>query len=243
MLYRENYRQRVLIGLGFLCLLLLMGCKKLKTKDPIVYNIFAHIPYDNTPVPGVAYRIVEYKSKNGTLGEEEATGWEISGVTGSDGRASGSFLGKLKTNYSYKIFFDYLGVVLPSGINEVEIMGPKYDQLTRSNPLDNDYEIRVLPYIPIQLNFKSTACVDQNDVFRYKSYNQDELPNHMFTDSTPWLEGEQLNGCVNFEGNYLTRLCGHYIFKWEAIRGGNLTTGIDTFLVGPGISNQINVLW
>jgi hypothetical protein len=155
------------------------GCKKLKTKDPIVYTITAVMPHDGSPVPGVKYRIVEYKYKTKfgkVFGEPTPTGWELTGVTDNLGKASGSFKGVLKTNYSYTIYFDYSGMVLPAGITDYVVKGPEYDILSRSAPEDNKYIMRVLPYASMHFKIENINCFDENDKMRFKARNIDENP-------------------------------------------------------------------
>jgi hypothetical protein len=68
---------------------------------------------------------VEYKEKKnaGQLWPgEDPTGWEINGVTDSQGKASGSFMGVLKTNYNDYIFFDYTSMQLPAGFTDYSII-------------------------------------------------------------------------------------------------------------------------
>lgn len=245
MVFAQDNRPVIRIAILLLIVVCLAGCKKLNTKDPIVYDITAVMPHNDTPVPGVKYRIVEYKYKTRfgkPFGDQIPTGWELTGVTDSQGKASGSFKGVLKTNYDYFIYFDYGSIVLPQGISEVEVMGPQYDQLNRSSPGDNSYAVRVLPYMMTKFNFTNLSCHDIQDIFRYKKLNLDEYP-YQDIDNNAWLEGAELNGCVNIQGDYLSRLAGHYAIKWEAIRGGVQTTGCDTFYVAPGGNDQIDIEW
>jgi len=237
--------RRIIAGAGMLALLLFTGCNKLKTKDHMIFSIAAVMPHDGTPVAGVRYRIVEYKYKakfGKMLGEPSPTGWELHGLTDNYGKASGNFKGVIKINYEYRIYFDYTNMVLPAEISDYIIKGPEYDILRRSAPQDNFYTIGIIPYMPVQFKFMNAACVDHNDIFRYKSKNIEDKPYSNF-DAYPWLEGPTLNGCVNLEGDYLNRLAGHYVFKWEAIRGDVLSEGMDTFYVSPGGNAIVNMEW
>ena len=231
--------------LFLLCLsMVLFSCKKEDKKNPISFTIKSTIPYDGTPIPGVKYTVREYKGGlDGIFSEPNYTDWEITGVTDASGLAQVNFKPKKNTKYQYEIVFDYSGIQLPAGINDVQLVNaPSYDYIPKDG-YQKEYDIRVLPYLDVTINFKNMNCIDNNDVFRYRQFNKDEKPYYSFQQITNWLEGPELNGCVNLNGSPYSRLAGHYLFQWEAIRGGVLTTGIDTFFVAPGVNNQINMFW
>lgn len=243
MVFRKNNCQRIIVGTGLLALFLMTSCKKLKTKDPIVFSVSAFVPYSSTPVPGVTFTIREFKKKGGFAGvggyKEEPTGWELKGVTGSDGKAKGSFLGVLKSNYSYKINFDYSNLALPMGYTDYIIQGPQYDQLSRSNPNENNYEIRILAYTSMHFKIENVNCFGSSDQMRYKVYNCDETPNQDFQ-YMPW--SNNFNGCgIMCEATSNHVLAGHQLFKLEIIRNNDTTTYVDTFLLKPGLLNNVFV--
>lgn len=93
----------------------------------------------------------------------------------------------------------------------------------------------------VSFHFKNLNCFDSNDQFKYKFLNIDDSGSLNW--NSPWLEGPQLNGCVDLAGNYVARNGGRYVFLWEATRGGVFETGIDTFLVSPEVSNTVNMFW
>jgi len=244
MVFAKTHR-RIIVGASMIALLLFTGCNKLNTKDHMIFGITAVMPHDGTPVAGVGYRIVEYKYKSRfgkMLGEPSPTGWELHGLTDSYGKASGNFKGVIKVNYEYRIYFDYTNMVLPAGISEYTVDGPEYALLQRSFPEANSYDVSIIPYMMTKFNFVNANCHDSGDIFRYKKLNIDESPHDDINNST-WLEGPTLNGCVNLEGDYLNRLAGHYVFKWEAIRGNVLSEGIDTFYLSPGGNAIVNMEW
>jgi len=232
---------RILVVFGMLFLVL--SCKKLDKKHPIEFTIQAHIPYSGEPISGVKYTITEYRAKKwGKIGEIEYTDFKLEGVTNTNGIAEISFFPKKNKDYMYRIDFDYSNIQFQSYSGSYSLINaPGYDLITRNN--QRDYEIRALPLMQIQWNFKNLSCFDVNDTFKYKQYNLDELPNYNFNNGDPWQEGPILNGCVDLTGDYLQRLAGRYVFKWEAVRGGILTTGADTFFVSPGGTNNINMYW
>ncbi|WP_343747081.1 hypothetical protein [Fluviicola sp.] len=205
------------------------SCKKLDKDHPIEFAIKAHIPYSDEPISGVKYTIREYKSKNGKLGEIEYTDFVLEGMTDANGSASIAFAPRKNKNYHYDLSFDYSSLQFVNYTGSYSLIkAPTYVHLVRNN--QQDYEIRALPLMQMRWNFKNQSCFDGNDTFRYKVCNLDETPNYNFNSGDPWIEGIVLNGCVDLSGDYLQRLSGHYIFKWEAVRGGATTTGIDTFL-------------
>lgn len=231
--------------LFFHCLLLLsvFSCKKLDKKNPIEFTIKAHVPYSGDPISGVKYTIVEYRAKKGgKLGEIEYTDFKLEGHTNANGLAVVYFFPKKNLDYMYRIYFDYSNIQFSGSSESYSLINaPSYDLIDRNN--QRDYEIRVLPLMQIRWNFKNLSCFDSNDTFRYKQYNLDELPNYNFNNGDPWNEGAILNGCVDLPGDYVQRLSGRYVFKWEATRGGVLTTGIDTFFVFPGGADNVNMYW
>ena len=222
---------------------LMMSCKKLDKKHPIEFNITAHIPYSGEPISNVKYTIKEYRSKKGLgIGEIEYTDFELEGVTNTNGIAEISFFPKKNKDYMYRIDFDYSNIQFASYSGNYSLINaPSYDLITRNN--QEDYEIRAIPLMQMIWKFKNLSCFDSNDTFKYKSFNLDELPNYNFNNGDPWIEGSSLNGCVDLTGDYLQRLAGRYVFKWEATRGGVLTTGVDTFFVSPGGMDYINMYW
>nr|WP_294861678.1 hypothetical protein [uncultured Fluviicola sp.] len=232
-------RLLLFVLLGFL----LFSCKKLDKKHPIEFTIKAHIPYSDEPIAGVKYTIKEYRSKKGgKLGEIEYTDFELEGSTDANGDARISFAPKKNLDYMYRIDFDYSNIQFANYSGSYSLINaPSYDLINRND--QRDYEIRALPLIQIQWNFKNLSCFDANDTFKYKSFNLDELPNYNFNNGDPWIEGSSLNDCVDLTGDYLQRLSGHYVFKWEATRGGLITTGIDTFFVSPGGIDYVNMYW
>lgn len=240
MCYKKSIGRAVII---FGVLISVFSCKKLDKKNPIEFTIKAHIPYSGEPISGVKYTIKEYRSKKGgKIGEIEYTDFELEGVTNANGMAEISFFPKKNLDYMYRIYFDYSNIQFANYSGSYSLINaPSYDLMTRND--QRDYEIRALPLMQMRWNFKNLSCFDANDTFKYKQYNLDELPNYSFNNGDPWMEGPTLNGCVDLTGDYLQRLAGKYVFKWEAIRGGVLTTGIDTFFVSPEGIDNISMYW
>lgn len=238
----KKYSGGAIIILGVL--LSLLSCKKLDKKNPVEFTIQAHIPYSNEPISGVKYTIVEYHSKKFSkkLSDIEYTDFKLEGVTNADGWANISFFPKKRSDYQYIINFDYSNIQFQNYSGSYSLINaPSYDLITRKDP--RDYEIRALPLMQMRWNFKNLSCFDGNDTFKYKQYNLDENPNYNFDNGAPWIEGAILNGCVDSPGDYLQRLSGRYVFKWEATRGGITTTDIDTFFVSPGGMDYVNMYW
>jgi hypothetical protein len=226
--------------LALLVMLTFSGCKKLGTKDPIAFNITAVMPNTDTPIPGVKYRIVEYKYKKKfgkAIGEQVETGWTMEGFTGSDGKASGVFDGVFKSNYSYTIFFDYSNIILPAGIYDVSIIGPEYDILSRSSDTENSYRIKILPYTSMHFKIENLNCVNENDAMRYKVYNCDERP---FDDFQYIPYSHYFNGC-GFKGEITDDhvIGGHQVYQIEVTKNGVTTTYIDTFNLLPNVVNEV----
>ncbi len=231
--------------LSFTLLVSFYSCKRLDKKNPIQFTIQAHIPYSNEPIAGVKYTISEYRSKkfSKTLGDIEYTDFKLEGVTDAGGWAKIDFFPKKNLDYMYRIDFDYSNIQFVSYSGSYSLINaPSYDLITRQD-YQEDYEIRVLPLMQMRWNFKNLSCFDSDDTFKYKSFNLDEFPNYTFNNADPWQEGPTLNGCVDLTGDYLQRLAGRYVFKWEAVRGGVLSAGIDTFFVSPGGTDNINMYW
>lgn len=229
--------------LPFTLLLSFSSCKRLDKKNPVEFTIQAHIPYSGEPISGVKYTIKEYRpKKGGKMSEIEYTDFQLEGVTDASGWAYISFFRKKNARYQYMIYFDYSNIHFPNYSGSYSLINaPSYDLITGAD--QRDYEIRVLPLMQMCWNFKNLSCFDANDTFKYKSFNLDEFPNYTFNNADPWQEGPTLNGCVDLTGDYLQRLSGRYVFKWEAVRGGVLSTGIDTFFVSPGGTDNVNMYW
>ncbi|MFT5580774.1 MAG: hypothetical protein ACI9G9_000011 [Psychromonas sp.] len=242
---KESIDHRIRLDLFILFILvgITLSCKRIDKKNPITFKVEAHIPYNDEPIAKVKYVIREGKSnKSDYLGSLDYTDFIIEGETDVNGLVNISFFPKKNMKYSYDMTFDYEGIEFKNYVGSYSIINPpNYVILTRDS--QGDYKIRVLPNMPVQINFKNENCFDENDVFRYKTYNLDEAPNYLFSDNTPWLEGPALNGCVDKVGDYIDRKAGRHVFKWEATRNGVFETSIDTFLVSPGMNDRINVNW
>lgn len=228
--------RKIISALGLL--LLLSACKK----NIATVQISVTMAHTNTPIGGSMYRLVELKSKGIGGFDIEETGYGVSGIVGPDGKASFSL--KTKASNGYDMYFDHSTMNVPSGDYEI-VQGPTGFAGNINENGENVYEIRILPKMAVQFNFKNENCSGSTDTFRYKSFNIDEEPhlNQNQIDSRPWLEGSSLNGCVDFVGPFAIRLAGHYVFYWEASRNGILDTGIDTFYVSPDGNNVIEMFW
>ncbi len=226
-----------------MCVVVLFSCKK-EAKDPVYVSMRAVQAHSDTPVEGIKWTIQEFKGTGAIVSwNVEPTDFKLTGQTDANGISIIELHPKKDKDYSYSISFDYTTMKVPSGDYSI-VFGPTtFANLVRESP--NHYEIRILPKMDVQFNFKNENCFDSNDTFRYKSFNIDEQPNlnQNQINSTPWLEGTSLNGCVDFVGPFATRLAGHYVFYWEATRNGILETGIDTFYVSPGVNDLIEMHW
>ncbi|MDX2359787.1 MAG: hypothetical protein QNK23_03195 [Crocinitomicaceae bacterium] len=222
-------------------LLLLMACSK-EAKDPIYVNINAIIAYDGTPISGICWNIVETKSEGLIGGNINATGWELGGTTDGSGISVVEFYPKKDLDYQYDIYFDYSNMIVPVGDYEI-VNGPTtFAHVNHSS--ENIYNIRLLPYMDIDLHFLNQNCFDINDTFKFKSFNFDE---HLYfsqnqINGLPWVESNMFNGCLDLTWN-TNSLAGRHVYVWEAIRNGITEQGIDTFYVAPGANNLIELFW
>lgn len=224
----------------FFCIGLLFSCKK-EAKDPIGAKIYAVMAHNGQPVSGIKWKVVEFESK-GFSGDIESTGWEKDGQTDDAGISIIEFYPKKNLNYQYDIYFDYSSMNVPGGDYSV-VLGPSdFAHVTHQGP--NDYDIRILPKMDVQIHYKNINCFDSNDSFKHKSINLDE---------NPYITVQDINN-LNLVANNLNQGCtdrwgggywhaGHYIYRWEATRGGITTSGIDTFYVAPGENNLIEMFW
>jgi hypothetical protein len=239
MLHKTPNR-RINILFCSLIAVLFLSCHKSNNKEPIIFNIVATIPYDGTPIPGIKYKIVEYKNKSSifsTAIKTEATGWEMTGETNAQGMASGSFDGVFKSNYNYSIYFDYSSMKLPLSLSDVSIIGPTFDKLNRSAPIDNVYNFRVLPYTTVKRKFTNTNCFDGNDKMRFKKIYMDESTQQSFDYEN---FGNYYVGCgiVGGTDTPFKTLCGRLVRQIEITKNNVTTTYIDTALFLPNVVNE-----
>jgi hypothetical protein len=173
---------------------------------------------------------------------DEPTGWQLEGITDANGYVKVNFTKKKKetSKYYYYAFFDYSSVVCP--YPNYALINSPYFIVLNANETSSIY-LKVLPYMNAQFKFLNTNCIDENDQFKYQFSNIDETPYGNFLPNYPWFEGSELNGCVDITGDSSSRLSGHYVFNWEAIRGGVLSSGKDTFLITPYGDNIIDMEW
>lgn len=224
--------------LTLLMLFLVFACEKQQMRYYSL-RVKCYIPYNNTPIKGLKYTIKEYEFKKPLFGfgETKATGWELYGTSGNDGIAETKFSRKW-FNKSYSAVYDFSQVQCPYPECEIVAANPS----TQLGAGDPEYiEFKVLPVMFVNFHFKNENCVNSSDQFKYKFLNIDDYGS--LTWDFPWLEGPQLNGCVDLIGNSVKRNGGRYVFKWEATRGGIFESGIDTFLVSPEVTNTINMFW
>lgn len=213
--------------------ILFSGCRK-DRKNPIQFEINAYMPHTNEPVTGIKWKVSETKYQGWPNGHTY-TGWDIEGTTDASGQSKSEFIPYKNTDYTYIISFDYSEASVQGETN----LEPKESQILQRGY--NNIELRILPKMDIQFHYLNTSCYNSNDIFRYKSANIDDKPNHNFN-SQAWNEPSILEGCCdyNFTSN---RLAGRYVYIWEAVRNGITETGVDTFLVSPGINSTINMHW
>ncbi|MCC6699879.1 MAG: hypothetical protein IT221_00030 [Fluviicola sp.] len=234
--------------LGAFCIALslffFLGCKK---NDVLLFKVAVQceIPYDHTPIPGVKFKVVEYSSDGDQLfGPSEPTGFEMQGITGTNGRAVVAFTKRRKDtkNRCYQCFFDYSGVQSPYA-DYTLINTPQFIDVFANEP--KEIYLRLLPKMDVQINFKNLNCTGTNDSFKYKIVNINDNYTFSYEDfvNIPWLEGDILNGCVDIQGDITQRLSGKYIYIWQATRNGIVTNSCDTVLVAPNVNNQINIFW
>lgn len=220
--------------------ILFLSCHKSSNKEPIIFKIVATITYDGTPIPGIKYKIVEYKNKSSifsTAITTEATGWEMTGETNAQGMASGSFDGVFKSNYNYSIYFDYSSMKIPLSLSDVSVIGPTFDKLNRNAQIDNVYNIRVLPYTSVIAKYENINCFDEFDKMRFKSYNLDERGPCQNLDNTKY--SNYYLGCGITAGPYEFNhvLSGRIVRQIEVTRNNVTTTYIDTVTLLPNVIN------
>ncbi len=154
------------------CILVVFSCKK-EAKDPIYVTMNAILAHNNQPVSGIKWTITETKSK-GFSGKTEKTDWERNGQTDASGISNIEFYPKKNLDYQYDIYFDYSTMNVPSGDYSI-VLGPSdFAHVTHQGP--NNYDIRILPKMDVQVHYKNVNCYDGNDSFKHKSINLEENP-------------------------------------------------------------------
>ncbi len=208
--------------------LLLFSCKK-GGNDTYNIKISAILAHNNVPIEKIKWVIVESETNTPA----------IQGYTNSDGKSEIDFPAQKGVSYWMYIYYDEM--IVPPGNYKV-VQGP--DNLFGLIQDGNNIEIRILPYMDINVHYKNYNCFDNGDTFKYKNFNVDEYRN--FTqgqvETMPWGESSLLNGCSDFNTSGDV-LAGRHIYIWEATRNNITTTGVDTFYVEPGGNNLIEMFW
>jgi hypothetical protein len=203
-----------------------------------------HIPYDSSGIGGATYHVKEYKG-GGLLGpKKEYTDFEIKGVVDESGYAYVKFYPKKNTKYQYEITMNFDNLKVPFE-NYTVVNPPIFDLISREDfgQKTRDYNVKVLPIMNIIFHYENLNCVNSSDEFKFNLINLDERfnPNVDIDDLTLFSFPFSL-GCTNY--TYTSyRKAGRYLLKWEAEKGGLITSGVDTFFVAPGVNDEINIFW
>ncbi|MCC6700236.1 MAG: hypothetical protein IT221_01860 [Fluviicola sp.] len=227
--------------LGAFCIALslffFLGCKK---NDVLLFKVAVQceIPYDHTPIPGVKFKVVEYSSGGDQLfGPSEPTGFEMQGITGTNGRAVVAFTKRRKDtkNRYYQCFFDYSSVESPYP-DYTLINTPQFIDVFANDP--KEIYLKLLPKTSYHFKVENQTCFDENDRIRWRVYNYDSNPNSSFDDTSPW--GSYHLGCgviIDYTNSSITS--GHEVYQYEVTRNGQVNTFIDTFLILPNQENEV----
>ena len=167
----------------------------------------AILAHNNQPVSGVQWTIRESKSE-GLSWSTEPTGWEKTGQTDGAGISIIEFYPKKNLDYQYDIYFDYSSMNVPSGVYSI-VLGPSdFAHVTHQGP--NNYDIRILPKMDVQVHYKNVSCFDGTDSFKHKSINLEE---------NPYITVQDINN-LSLVANNLNQGC---VDRWG---GGNGSLGI-----------------
>jgi hypothetical protein len=162
----------------------------------------------------------------------------MTGETNAQGMASGSFDGVFKSNYNYSIYFDYSSMKLPLSLSDVSVIGPTFDKLNRSAPIDNMYNIRVLPYTNIVSKVENVNCFDENDKMRYKTLLIDQYSNQNLDYENFGFSFYTGCGIIASNNNPTKVLAGRVVRQFEVTRNNIISTYIDTLFLLPNVLNE-----
>ena len=223
--------------LGAFCIALslffFLGCKK---NDVLLFKVAVQceIPYDHTPIPGVKFKVVEYSSGGDQLfGPSEPTGFEMQGITGSNGRGQIAFTKRRKDtkNKYYQCFFDYSSVQSPYA-DYTLINTPQFIDVFANEP--KDIYLRLLPKMNLGTRIQNVNCSGPSDSMRIIVRNISEFQYDI--NSEQWSPYN--TGCyVNINGYFGN--AGQMIYKIQVKRNGVLSEILDTVLRAPGVNDSL----
>ena len=210
--------------------LLLIGCKKLRSKDTLTVDITVENPIDHTPFPGVIYSIYEVKDLFSVgLSSNQKKELIYTGETDANGKAYYEFDAIKNAKFNYEIYFDYSEMDVPEGeyyLNKTR----DFDYLKKNE--DNVYKFDVLPYSESYTHVKNIDCQNFNDKMRYRL-------KYLYTGSGNWTKWQSpyaedfFYGCYENQYAINKNPTDKVIYEMQIIKNGVTTTVVDTFYRAP----------
>jgi len=206
--------------------LLLISCKKLRSKAPLTVDITCQNPVDGSAFPGVIFKIYEVKDKFSIgLSVNQKKELIYTGKTDINGKANYEFDAIKNSKFSYEIFFDYSNMDVPDGeyyLNKTR----DFDYLKKNET--NVFDFDMLPYFSFVQHIKNINCFDNDDKMRFRM----KILN---TGSGNWSKwgttyNHYFHGCIDETNNlYKPQDIYIYIYEVESTKNGVISTYIDTF--------------
>lgn len=115
---------------------------------------------------------------------------------------------------------------LPEGLSNVSVIGPTLDPLSRSAPMDNVSNIKVLPYTNIVCKVENVNCFDENDKMRYKTLLIDQYSNQNLDYQNFGFYVYTGCGIIASNNNPTKVLAGRVVRQFEVTRNNITSTYI-----------------
>jgi len=210
--------------------LLLISCKKLRSKAPLTVDITCQNPVDGSAFPGVIFKIYEVKDKFSIgLSTNQKKELIYTGTTDVNGKAYYEFDAIKNSKFSYEIFFDYSNMDVPEGeyyLNKTR----DFDYLKKNE--DNVFDFDILPYGESYTHIKNVSCFDSNDKMRYRL-------KYLYTGSGNWTGWQSpyaedyFYDCYDNQFSVNKNPTDKIIYEMQITKNNITTTILDTFYRAP----------
>lgn len=214
----------------FLTCLLISACKKENSNYWTEVHVAASNFNTGEPLTDLGIVITQTKQNQFNNSDSETI---LEGTTDANGEFQFGWKAKRSDKYSYV----YLVQASPTKYFPIEFL--QVDNISKGQK--NEYNIKMVEYGLLNMNFQNINCegVDDELYYRYYLKKSPADVNHLYNYSEFWTnDSTSLDSCVNLTGNlgYKSVPAGTYTVEWNVTRNSGFTEGTDEIVVPDGDS-------